>query len=373
MIPFKFRSKAPATDDLLTYEVFREVRYFPVLDGVRAVSVLLVILSHPGAQQFWDWLHGANGVTIFFVLSGFLITTLALREESRRGALDVKSFYIRRFFRIYPVYTVVLALYCLLVLGLGFESGRRDLFVHQLPYYLLGFPEHGFFFNNQGAPPFSGAWSLGIEEKFYLIWPMLAFFFLRGRFRVRLGICAVAGALFTTAPFVWGVGLYLSPYAQITIGCAIGLLLHERAYFDRLRVLGRPEALLVVFVCLAALQLTELSRITHSLYVLYGAVAGVALVAVVMSRSRWTSWLEHRWMVFLGRISYALYLTHNFGLNAMEKVVPEGWGLFGSLLTTATGLVIAVAISYALHVTVERPLIALGRRLAHRATPFPAV
>src|SRR5438128_7552377 len=153
-------------DELLTYEAYREARYFPVLDGVRAVSVLLVVASHPRAQKYWSWIHGANGVTIFFVLSGFLITTLALREEARRGALDLVGFYIRRFFRIYPLYTIVLALYCVLVLGLGFQPERRDLFVDQLAYYSLGFPDQGFFFNGINPPPLSGRCSLGIDGQF---------------------------------------------------------------------------------------------------------------------------------------------------------------------------------------------------------------
>jgi peptidoglycan/LPS O-acetylase OafA/YrhL len=156
----------------LEFEQFQALRRFPVLDGVRAIAILLVFTAHPAYEHFWPALHGPNGVTIFFVLSGFLITTLALREEARDGWLDLKGFYIRRICRIYPLYVVVLALYCVLILGLGMESARKTLFLDELPYYALGLPEHGLFVHGVIAP-FDGAWSLGIEEKFYLLWPVL--------------------------------------------------------------------------------------------------------------------------------------------------------------------------------------------------------
>ena len=70
--------------------------YFPQLDGLRAISVLLVISVHLYAAQYWSWLAGGYGVVVFFVLSGYLITTLALREEARSGRVSLVAFYLRR-------------------------------------------------------------------------------------------------------------------------------------------------------------------------------------------------------------------------------------------------------------------------------------
>ena len=98
--------------------------YIPQLDGMRALAVLLVVAAHVGSYFATNVLAayelGGRGVTIFFVLSGSLITSLALKEEAARGRLSFRAFYIRRTFRIFPLYYLVLLLYCVLVLGLNF-------------------------------------------------------------------------------------------------------------------------------------------------------------------------------------------------------------------------------------------------------------
>src|SRR5437899_7858756 len=101
----------------LTYEAGQERKYLPELDGLRAVSVLIVV-SHHMHDRVWSWLSGELGVTVFFVLSGYLITTLSLREESHRGSLSLTAFYVRRSFRIFPLYYIILAAYCVLILVL---------------------------------------------------------------------------------------------------------------------------------------------------------------------------------------------------------------------------------------------------------------
>src|SRR5258708_37250383 len=90
-------------------------RHIPELDGLRAVSVLIVISRHMH-DAIWDWLAGELGVIIFFVLSGYLITKLALEEERRNGFLSLKAFYVRRACRFFPLHYVVLGCYCLLIL-----------------------------------------------------------------------------------------------------------------------------------------------------------------------------------------------------------------------------------------------------------------
>ena len=201
-----------ATRDRAAVEhaAYKQQRYFPSLDGVRAVAVILVFTGDVAYRDFWGS-FGGDGVTMFFVLSGFLITTLALREEERRGRLSLSSFYIRRFFRIYPVYFGILALYCVLIFGLGFVPDRRELFEEQLPYYLFGFPEYRFFDIQGGieaGAPYAGAWSIGIEEKFYLVWPVLGFALLRGIFEARLAVCFLGAAVFALAPALFNAGKY---------------------------------------------------------------------------------------------------------------------------------------------------------------------
>src|SRR5215218_3338351 len=138
----------------MPHEEYLSIRRFGVLDGLRAIAILLVFTAHQRGDLF-PFFHGATGVTLFFVLSGYLITTLLLREEGRTGKVDFASFYVRRTFRIYPMYLGVIALYCVLILGVGMDSGRRGLWVENLPF-IVWFPEHlPFFRTTELYPPFA--------------------------------------------------------------------------------------------------------------------------------------------------------------------------------------------------------------------------
>src|SRR5262245_54772713 len=109
-----------------TYADYQRRKYLPELDGLRAISVLLVVSVHlHDFESVWKWLAGWQGVTVFFVLSGYLITTLALREEGQTGALSLGAFYVRRSLRIFPLYFLTLAAYCILIFGLGLNPEKR--------------------------------------------------------------------------------------------------------------------------------------------------------------------------------------------------------------------------------------------------------
>jgi peptidoglycan/LPS O-acetylase OafA/YrhL len=355
-----------------THEEYGARRYFPELDGVRAVSVLLVFTTHLDVL-FWERLHGSTGVTFFFVLSGYLITTLALREEHRSGRLGLGSFYTRRVFRIYPLYVLVLGIYCVLILGLGMAGDRRDAFVHSLPYYLAFLPEQALLGWRGEEPPFSGAWSLGIEEKFYFVWPLLGFVLLAGRFRARVATLLAATVLFSFGGTFGTVGILVEPYALLALGCLAGVLLHRPAAYAVLQRLGTPPILggLVVVLLLVQLTLDDI-KLGGDLYVVYGALVTAVLVGVLTARSRPADLLSVRPLVFLGRVSYAFYLTHNFAINGVQGALPDTDVMQG-IVAPALALPVAVGIAWCLHVTVERPMIRVGHRLAHRDKPWRAM
>jgi peptidoglycan/LPS O-acetylase OafA/YrhL len=360
----------------LDHDAFRAARYFPALDGLRAVAILLVFTTHLAYQDLWRYTGGGNGVNVFFVLSGFLITTLALREESRSGRVSLRSFYIRRLFRIYPIYLGVLAFYCVLIYGLHWEANRRAAFSEQLPYYLFGFPERGFFFLSGGSgAPGDAAWSIGIEEKFYLLWPFVGFVLLAGVLRRRLLTLAACAVLFALAPLVARNGAYLGPYLFIAVGCIAALLVHDPRGFRRLRALGAPAPLALGMLALLAMQVILGAGWIRGrgIEIVDAAVIVVALVGIVLSTGPVNGLLASRPMVFLGRISYVFYLTHNFAINAVERKLFGGADALSSLGDGAVSLVIAVIAAWIMHVTVEKPCIALGHRLAHREKPFHAV
>src|SRR5687768_10412193 len=137
----------------LTHRQYLDRKYLDELDGLRALSVLMVVTVHMHDKPvIWHWLGGWQGVTIFFVLSGYLITMLALKEEAKRGSLSLSAFYIRRSFRIFPLYYLVLALYCLLIFGggtFGFWKEKKEPLKQALPWYLLYMQEVPHFYGVQ--------------------------------------------------------------------------------------------------------------------------------------------------------------------------------------------------------------------------------
>ncbi|MEP7247992.1 MAG: FUN14 domain-containing protein [Gammaproteobacteria bacterium] len=363
-VPNGRAAKLPRRQSTLDFDQYQALRRFPALDGVRAIAILLVFTAHPAYQHFWPALHGPNGVSIFFVLSGFLITTLALREEARNGVLDLRAFFIRRVCRIYPLYAAVLLLYCVLMLGAGFEASRKTRFIEELPYYSLGLPEHGLFLR-QVVAPFDGAWSLGIEEKFYVLWPLLLVATTAAAVGRRFTLLVLIGVASVVAPFISPYGIFLAPYIHIVLGCMVALLLQRRTTYHLLRRLGAYPVLPLLAVGFLLMQFcVPHTGLGKDLYAPYGVTVCLLLVGLITTTSPSVRWLWSRPMVVTATLSYALYLTHNFGLNAAEKIVPGGYGLAGSCASTAIGLTAAYVFAYALNRTVERPFITFGRRIA---------
>jgi peptidoglycan/LPS O-acetylase OafA/YrhL len=353
---------------------YRTLRRFPALDGVRALSILLVFTAHPAYEHVWPRLHGPSGVTLFFVLSGFLINTLLLRERARSdergegGRVDLGAFYVRRLFRIYPLFFAVFALYCVLILGLGMQPERRDAFVENIPYFVLFFPEHSVFFNDGVLVPFDMAWSIGIEEKFYLVWPLLGFVLLKARGRPQaLALAAIALACTVAGYLGGGWGVSLESYTPIALGALAATLLHHRASYERLSVAGRPPVLLGLCVAVVALQFGTGEVLPQGwLYPVFGLVVALTLAGLVTTTSPRVAWLGSAPMVYVAGLSYALYLLHNFGLNAAEGVLPGDWGFPGSLLSTAVGIALAFVAAHVAHVFFEDPLRRYGVCLAAR-------
>ena len=358
---------------LQTHEEYGARRYFPELDGVRAVSVLLVFTTHLDVL-FWERLQGSTGVTFFFVLSGYLITTLSLREESSKGRFGLGSFYLRRVFRIYPLYLVVLGTYCVLILGLGMGDDRRASFVHSLPYYLAFLPEQALLGWHGVEPPFAGAWSLGIEEKFYFVWPLLGFVVLADRFRGRVVALLVAIVAFPFGGLLFGdIGTLVEPYALLAFGCLAAVLLHRPSTYATLQRLGDGRTFGILVGVLVVAQFTVPGiTLGHPLYVVYGVLVTLVFVGLLTSRSAVAEFLSTRPLVFLGRVSYAFYLTHNFAINGVQGALPAG-DVYQGVVAPVVALPVAIGIAWVLHVTVEKPMINLGHRIAHRNKAWRAL
>jgi peptidoglycan/LPS O-acetylase OafA/YrhL len=365
-----------------THDDYSRRKYIPELDGLRALSVLLVITAHMYAVgPTWAILAGHRGVVLFFVLSGYLITTLALREEAERGTLSLRAFYVRRTFRILPLYYLTLGVYCLIVFALPGSAHLRAPLADALPCYLLYLQEVPFSLwrvLSSRDLVFFHSWTLGAEEKFYLLWPLLAFVLWRGRRSLRLGgSLALAGA-FALVPLVLTplgpgtevVGRMLFCYASLLAGCIVAVLLQDPRWFAWLRVLGRPGWTLGVLGAFLAVHATTpwvAQPWLDVLNIAYTAAVAALLVCVLVGDGILQQVLRLRPLVFVGQLSYGIYLIHMLALHAAAKLVPlDKTGALGNGLTFVVTCLLSVGLAWVLRHVVESPCIEFGRRWSGR-------
>lgn len=361
------------TSSVLSYEEYLGTKHFAALDGLRAVSILLVLAFHANSS-LWTSLNGWLGVTIFFVISGYLITTLCLREEDRRGRVSLAAFYIRRACRILPLYYVVLLAYVVVAIGLNVHDQRERL-VDAMPYYASYLNDFTPF--APAGTPFQQSWSLGVEEKFYLVWPAVAFALLAFQVRSRF-IVAASLALLALLIRPLGAGWYV-PYADIMVGCLLAIALHHRPSFDRLRTLARPIwATAALGALVAAHVLAKQLPVEKSL--VYPLLVAACMVPIVAGRTPWTRLLRTRPMVFIGERAYGIYLVHLLCLSVVVAVArrllpgvsvdaiggPSGASVATTIVIFVLETVAALVVADFLRRTVELPFIRLGRRWSAR-------
>jgi peptidoglycan/LPS O-acetylase OafA/YrhL len=340
----------------LTYERYQSQRYFPALDGVRALSIFGVILAH-ASGQLRSLFHGHQGVNAFFVLSGFLITTLLLREERDHGQVSLRKFYIRRSFRILPLYYLTLALYCFLLLGLQIMPGRVEFFRHALPYYAFYFPEY-IHLNQDG--PFAHSWSLGVEEKFYALWPLLGFVLLRARsVRPLVLVGLIVSILLLPNSLDWTK--YVRHYVPIAVGCLVALLLHRREFYEKLRPLGSRPGLFL------ALAIGALLIDRHQSSVFVASSCAIALIALVLAPAGVTltsRFMGSRALTFVGQRAYEVYLLHQAVLNALRPTLSVVHEPVKGPLLAILGFAATVLVASVVHSAIGRPLTQWGHRIA---------
>ena len=346
-----------------TFEQFTGTRYWPQLDGLRTVSILLVIVGHMN-DPFWGPIEGSTGVIMFFVISGFLITSLLIREEERSGRVSLSSFYIRRIFRIVPMYMLALAVMSVLIFVA--HQGDASSFAYRLPFLLTfngEFVQYGTFVH---------AWSIGVEEKFYILWPLLAFTFLALR-RRRAGILSVAVPLVIVAALVPATS-YAGMYVGILLGCALSVAMHNRRGFNVVSRLASP-AIGTALVCVMLIALAikyVVPALDNDTYVrIVFAFAVVLVFPFLVVGGGWlTRGVGWRPLAFIGTRTYGIYLFHALCIDLVGRAIPDGQGEAGlASVRLVLSLVLSYGVAEILFRTFENPLILIGRKLARRATP----
>jgi peptidoglycan/LPS O-acetylase OafA/YrhL len=337
----------------LEFDEFQQTRYFPALDGVRAVSVVLVIAWHMPEKDTWRWLNGYAGVQAFFVLSGFLITTLCIREMSgdRNGRLSLRRFYRRRAHRILPLYVLTLAAYTVAT-AIDFIPSW-DAFVDRLPYYLT--------LNGDlipGGHPFQHSWTLGVEEKFYALWPLALVALDAAPSKVRIAAATAGLAVLGTLSAGFD---YPTNYLGITFGCLLAFCLADREAFELIERWTRSR-ILVATTFLVTLGLHLLLRQVDGLTLPYSIAVGASIGCILLRPNGQANALlsmpQARW---IGRRSYAIYLVHPILIHMVDRVIEPTEELPVALLRLAAAIAAAFIVAALMHRTIEAPLIARGR------------
>jgi peptidoglycan/LPS O-acetylase OafA/YrhL len=339
--------------------------YIPVLDGLRAVSIGLVLIGHLVLNRHWPTADAAEagfrlssvGVSVFFVVSGYLITLLLLREERRDGSISLKKFYLRRALRIFPAfYTYLLVFFALAASG----------FIVGVPWYDY-VASICYVRNIYGrALETTHLWSLSLEEQFYLIWPTVMVLVAARR---RLGVLAVAFAAFTAwRAYLLATGrmnwwkLYVYPDQRmdtILVGCGLALLIGGER-FERLSrsVLERTwfaaAAAVALVAWLVAVQwIPGVGVVEHTTTAVLIACLIHWLVRRPDSPVSWA--LRRPWMLFVGRLSYSLYLWQQMFL--IEQT-PQ----LDLVRRFPLDLILTFACALTSYYVVERPFLALKDR-----------
>jgi peptidoglycan/LPS O-acetylase OafA/YrhL len=343
------------------------------LDGIRAIAIALVMLMHVGnTRAFPPWNIqrsvgdiGHLGVTIFFVISGYLITTLLINEFNTAGSISLKNFYVRRALRILPAAYVYLLLVAVATYFAWIHVSSTDFFFGAT--YLINYDAHRSWYVGH-------LWSLAVEEQFYLLWPIL--FVWQGRRRALI----VATLAFLTAPVVRALMRIMiapGPYRDLeifpavvdamAIGCAFAILrtwlLAQHLY---LKITASHAMWLLPVVVVGINRLNG-----YTIVDLFGSPVQLLAIAMLIETSTRNAetfvgkMLNAKAVVFVGTLSYSLYLWQQPFLNKHL----DSW-----MTAFPVNLVPSIVAAVCSYYIVERPFLRMRHHYVESkpaAAPYP--
>jgi peptidoglycan/LPS O-acetylase OafA/YrhL len=355
--------------------------FFPNLNGVRALAALMVVVSHIELHKVifhlrripdTDLLNfGKAGVTIFFSLSGFLITYLLLEEKRNFTAINFKGFYVRRLLRIWPLYFMVV------FIGFSFFGGS----VKALWLSILFLPNLAFCLQMLPAI-FDPIWSIGTEEQFYIFHPHF--------FRIKK-IEYVFYALLIFIVGIWSLQylvdhilnhhplyralhqvMYYSRFDNMMIGAVVAVLYHNRNHpqfnfkFQNIfnAIFKKKIQLIILNIFLIYLVLYLLYDIHHG-DVLISLLASLLIVNLCEAETSIYS-LNHKYLNYVGQISYGMYLLHKFVLflvlYLVQKYMVQGGLLAENIIIYGATILGTIALASVSYYAYERPFLTIKKR-----------
>lgn len=298
------------------------------LDGLRAIAAILVVLTHAGVlgllpEGSWrPMLSAGAAVQLFFVLSGFLITHLLIKENAEFGAINVKYFFCRRAYRIAPAYfLVVLFITAVDVFACNVTSEKG------LPFAFLYI--YNFIPNAWYSPMFGHLWSLAVEEHFYLAWPFLFYFFYRANdnglrlLKISAVLLCASLAFYPCMRMIPAIaenfrvhGWTFSVGYNLLLGCCAAIVINHPSAGKVILSQLRKTYAIIAFAALWCFPLIPTGAPSHVVVFLRG-VAFTLLVCWVFAnqQSLGVRLLEFRPMRYLGQVSYGIYIYQGIFLS----------------------------------------------------------
>lgn len=360
--------------------------YFAGLDGLRAVAVIAVVLYHlfptlvPG---------GFIGVDIFFVISGFLITSLLINEKARTGKINLKSFWARRARRLLPALFATIGITCSVALFIGGDVliglGRQVLGAATFSNNWLEVSAGTNYFDANNLHLFTNFWSLAVEEQFYALWPFVLVAALGvsaalRRYRIGLWLSLAlslssAGLMFMLFSEAAPTRVYYGTDTHafgLMLGAALAFLGNVRyekalqrrdkwpsARFKRQRLLQGFGLLAFSGIVALVVYLPELSPVTYKGgLLLASALTGVVILAAVNNKGVLRRFLEQKWIKWIGVRSYGIYLWHWPLIVLCHYGLPPQ-AVWATPIIVSLASMVAAALSYGF---LEQPIRSLGIR-----------
>src|SRR5688572_28485106 len=363
--------------------------YHPELDVLRFLAFLAVFFHHalprdaalyiknglpPAASQFILAAKeaGAYGVDLFFVLSAYLITELLIREHAQRGSFSISAFYVRRALRIWPLYFTFLALTIFVVPTILPADRFGTIYIVS---FLLFF---GNWVSAANGLPFSVAsplWSISVEEQFYLMWPPLLRLVGMDRIKqlaIGMLVVAVSTRVVLAAYAIEHPAVWCNTVARldsIALGAILAVALRGRAPQMKtvFRVLlGGASVATFLLVAKFLHQDGPTSVITYTATALASVML---LLAVLHTDAEFLRRPAFSWLVYLGRISYGLYVVHLLALALVPKILIVNFGIpVGVPLRVLLSFVLTVLLAAASYRWLEQPFLRLKERFRKTAT-----
>jgi len=364
----KIETIAMTASELAVTDTRPRLRYHPALDGLRAIAVMLVVLFHAGATSRLPGLvpGGFIGVSVFFTISGYLVTTLLLREgalDGRTGRIDFGRFWARRVKRLWPASLAVVAVVVLLSSwawsGMIASDAVAGVYGYTNWYVIWSGADE---LLRTIVGPLGPFWSLAIEEQFYVLLTITVLLCWRTRRPLRWLAAAVVAGWFGSlaAQLLISGPQYRLEFGtdtrggEILAGCGLAILLHQRPeLLDRWRRWSAPAGT----IALAVIMLIALTNDYDPPWLLRGGYSALSLVSAVLIVSllvpnRVTTALGWRPLVTIGVASYSVYLVHwpVIMILTPERVGTDGWTL------VAVKVAVAALVAAVLHVVIEQPV-----------------